>query len=206
MKKILAICGSLLLIMFLYAVIHSEYDNVTDKLEEKFMGVNTVKLPFEESEDFYFSSGAGAWGTEMTVFNGGHFKGNFHDTNMGETGDKYPNGTVYMCDFSGEFTEVKKIDKYSYSMKLGNIKPDKEPETEELKDNIRYIYAEPYGLEDGEEFILYLPETPTEGLSEEFLSWWPGRFKMGGAPETLSSYGILNKSTGQGFFSDMIEE
>lgn len=29
---------------------------------------------------------------------------------------------------------------------------------------------EPYGLEKGEKFILYMPETPIEQLSEEFLN------------------------------------
>lgn len=45
---------------------------------------------------FAFSSGAGAWGTVLTVLEDGSFEGNYHDTNMGDTGEEYPNGSVIM--------------------------------------------------------------------------------------------------------------
>ena len=60
----------------------------------------------------------------------------------------------------------------------------------------------PYGMEDGETFVLYLPDTPTDGLDEDFLSWWPGCYAPEGAPETLETYGLLNAKMGYGFFSD----
>lgn len=62
--------------------------------------------------------------------------------------------------------------------------------------------AAPYGMEDGETFVLYLPDTPTDGLDEDFLSWWPGCYAPEGAPETLETYGLLNAKMGYGFFSD----
>jgi len=201
MKKVLIICFTLIAVMVLYAVIHSEYNDIINYFEEKIMGVNDVLLPFEDSQEFIFSSGAGGWATVMTVYNGGHFKGEFHDSNMGEMGNEYPRGTVYLCNFKGVFTDIKKIDENTYSMKLGEVDLNKQPNTREIKDKILYIYAQPYGLEEGEEFILYTPDTPLKELSEEFLSWWPGRYEINNKPETLSAYGILNKDTQQGFFS-----
>ena len=56
-------------------------------------------LPFEEPVELVFSSGAGAWGTVLELAPDGAFTGSFHDTNMGETGEGYPNGTVYLCSF-----------------------------------------------------------------------------------------------------------
>jgi hypothetical protein len=55
-------------------------------------------------------------------------------------------------------------------------------------------------MEDGDEFILYLPDTPIDGLDEGFLSWWPGRYALEGQPETLEMYGLYNVKMGYGFF------
>ena len=64
---------------------------------------------------FAFSSGAGAWGTILTIQEDGSFEGNYHDANMGDIGEGYPNGSVYICEFSGKFTEPKKENNFTYS-------------------------------------------------------------------------------------------
>ena len=51
--------------------------------------------------DLEFSSGAGAWGTGLTLAADGSFSGEYHDSDMGDSGDDYPDGTVYLCNFPG---------------------------------------------------------------------------------------------------------
>ena len=125
-----------------------------------------------------------------------------HDSDMGAIGEDYPNGTVYLCHFSGRFSDIEKVDEYSYSMTLSELNCDDEGGEEWIEDGICYVPAAPYGMEDGETFVLYLPDTPTDGLDEDFLSWWPGCYAPEGAPETLERYGLLNAQMGYGFFSD----
>ena len=63
---------------------------------------------------------------------------------------------------------------------------------------------EPYGLENGENFTLYMPETPIEQLSEDFLIWWPSWYyseEETVRPEKLSCYGMCNEAMQYGFFS-----
>ena len=62
----------------------------------------TVDL-FAQIKDrvFTFSSGVGGWSTELNVGENGAFTGNFHDSEMGETGEGYPNGSMYGCLFHG---------------------------------------------------------------------------------------------------------
>lgn len=201
MKKPLIICISIVLIFFLYAFINDNIGEFTDKLEDSISGENDVKLPFENSLEFVFSSGAGGWSTIVTLYNGGHFKGYFHDSEMGITDDKYPNGTIYECEFSGYFTDIEKKDEFSYKMKIGELKTEKETGKEEIKDKVRHVYSDPYGFSGGEEFIFYLPETPIKDLSEDFLNWWPYCFKINEKPNTLSVYGIMNNETADGFFT-----
>lgn len=97
---------------------------------------------------------------------------------------------------------IEKVDEYSYSMTLSELNCDDEGGEEWIEDGICYVPAAPYGMEDGETFVLYLPDTPTDGLDEDFLSWWPGCYAPEGAPETLERYGLLNAKMGYGFFSD----
>lgn len=148
-----------------------------------------------------FSSGAGGWATNITIKEDGSFVGRYSDSEMGSTGEDY-DGTVYICEFSGIFRILKKINKYSYSLHLVEIITDRETDTEWVEDRVKYIYSTPFGLEKGTEFILYTPETPVSVLPEQLLSWWPHRFtNETERPETLSCYGLHNVKNNYGFFS-----
>lgn len=149
--------------------------------------------------DLEFSSGAGAWGTDLTLAADGSFSGEYHDSDMGDSGDDYPDGTVYLCNFSGKFTEIKQLDDHSYSLTLEELSSDYEQGKEWVEDGVRYVSSEPYGVEQGKDFILYLPDTPTDGLNEEFLSWWPGQYQEDQS-DTLDFYGLYNVDMGYGFF------
>ena len=119
---------------------------------------------------------------------------------MGVDGEDHPNGTIYICDFSGRFSELEKVDKYSYSLTLAEISSDYEVEKEWIEDGVRYVSSAPYGMEEGDEFILYLPDTPIDGLDEEFLSWWQCWVMYGEQTGTLEMYGLYNIKMGYGFF------
>ncbi|MCM1216453.1 MAG: M56 family metallopeptidase [Lachnospiraceae bacterium] len=155
--------------------------------------------------EFLFASGAGAWGTTLTLYPDGRFEGVYED---GEAiaAPEYPRGTSYICRFSGRFSEMTRISDYAYSMQLEELNCETEKEKEWIEDEIRYIGSEAFGVEGGEEFILYLPYTPPEGLDEEFLSWWPDNYLWrDGSVTRLSAYGLHNVNTGAGFFTSWLE-
>ena len=58
---------------------------------------------------FYFSSGVGGWATELKVYADGTFEGHYYDSDMGDTGDDYPNGTQYDCRFKGKFSTPEQV-------------------------------------------------------------------------------------------------
>ena len=89
-------------------------------------------------------------------------------------------------------------------MELEELTTQKTKAGEWIEDGYRYIAADPYGMEEGKEFLFYTPETELEGLSKEFLSWWPGWYyanALGKDPVTLSGYGLYNREMGYGFFT-----
>ena len=148
---------------------------------------------------FYFQSGAGAWDTHLMIEADGSFAGNYHDSEMGVVGEGYPNGTMYFCDFTGKFTEPEKVDDYTYVFRLADLNLAETPEEQEIIDQTLYQYCESYGLEDAEDFYLYLPGKPLDGLPEEFLSW-VGYYDLSQTDDTaLKFYGLYNENAQQGF-------
>ena len=169
----------------------------------------TITLPLpEDNAEFSFLSGAGGWRTVLTLNRDGTFVGWYHDSEMGEIGEGYSHGSVYTCTFSGKFGNIEKINDFSCKMTLEEIKMEKSPGEEWVEDEIRYVATEPFGLNDPinnqscTDYILFLPDTPTDQVPEEFLSWWPYRFSQDtDVKTTLSCYGILNVTSNYGFFT-----
>lgn len=148
--------------------------------------------------DFVFSSGAGAWSTELTLESDGSFTGYYHDSNMGDTGVGYEDGTVYICNFTGKFTTPEQINEYTYTMRLADIQIEGTPGEEYLDNDQRFIYSEPYGFDNAEEFFIYLPGAPISELPEGFTGWL--RSSMNPDEEDiLPCYGIYNAGGEEGF-------
>ena len=118
---------------------------------------STLPIP-EEGVHFTFSSGAGAWSTDLTLFSDGTFSGKFHDRDMDIT---------YLCQFQGAFSMLTPLDSRTWSLTLTDLEVTTgRPEgTEWTEGGIRYVAAAPYGLDGGNEFCLYLPGTPAENIS-----------------------------------------
>ena len=154
---------------------------------------------------FYFLSGAGAWSTELVVSPDGSFTGYYHDTDMGDSGIGYPNGTRYECDFSGTFALAEQRDEFTYILRLTSLALKEEPGTERVADGLKLISAEAYGISGGDEFMLYSPGSQSAGLPEEFLEWVRMANAWEEPPETLPFWGLYNLREQAGFFTDISE-
>ena len=154
---------------------------------------------------FYFLSGAGAWSTELVFSSDGSFTGYYHDTDRGDSGEGYPNGTRYECDFSGTFALVEQWDEFTYILRLTSLALKEEPGTERVADGLKLISAEAYGISGGDEFMLYSPGSRSAGLPEEFLEWVRMASAWEEPPETLPFWGLYNLGEQAGFFTDISE-
>lgn len=158
-----------------------------------------------EDSKFFFSSGAGGWGTELSLNRDGTFSGKYVDSDFGDIGDEYPKGTVYKCEFTGEFDKIRKTGDNEYTLNLKSIKYKNKPDTSEIKDDKRYKYTTPYGLEEGKEYKLYTPGKTTDDLSDGLLGWLtyaPGSTGTGEPPEKLSVYVLHNVKMNYGFYQE----
>ena len=155
--------------------------------------------------EFWFSSGAGGWSTTLTLQPDGTFWGEYHDSDMGDTGENYPNGVQYRCDFYGKFTEPVQVNAYTYEFQIENIRYNRNPGEEEIIGGRKYIYSEPYGLDKAKKMNLYVPEAPTKELPKEYLDW----VNLGSDDtqrNTLGYYGLYNVAMKEGFSSMQISQ
>ena len=150
--------------------------------------------------EFMFCSGAGGWSTTLTVAEDGAFTGLYQDSDMGVADpEKCPNGTQYLCAFSGAFTQPEKVSDHVYTMELKMLEHPADG-TEEYADGIRYIYSGPYGLEAAGELLVYLPDTPVEELPEMVIQAARGPYDWKATPEgTLGLYVLYNVNEELGF-------
>ncbi len=139
--------------------------------------------------EFWFGSGAGAWRTVLYVHEDGTFEGEYLDSNMGSK-------EQYLCEFTGKFTEPVRVNDYTWSVKTSELKFGREPGTTEVRDGWTYHYEEPYGLNDAEELLFYLPGAPVSDLPGKFMEW-----ARGNGSALLPFYGLYNVNGRQGFSS-----
>jgi hypothetical protein len=166
-------------------------------------GVSEDNLFEALADQFSFASGAGGWSTELMINDDGSFTGDYHDSDMGDMGDDYPNGTIYVSKFSGRFGDVKKVNDTTYSMRLQEISLENEVGEEWIEDDVRYVASEPYGLENADEIMVYLEGTPTADLPEEFLNWIAMPRAWGeNIPDVLPCQGLYNVAAQEGFFGE----
>ena len=126
-------------------------------------------LPNEvDSRYFEYTRGMGHWFTELTLQADGTFDGVYKDF-----GD-----VRYISTFHGKFSDIRKINDYTYSMRLESLDMEQEPGARWTEDEGQYVAVEPEGLTNCEEFILYTPDAPIEELPEELSGYYGWRLNV----------------------------
>lgn len=183
MKRAMALVLSLVLFLS-SAVTFAEGDNLTF---EQMTGL-----------EWSFCSGVGAWSTEIQILADGSFSGLFHDGEHGEVGDGYPDGTIYVCTFSGRMTLPEPVDEYSWRVHVDELTVDEEAGQETIADGVRFVTSDPYGISEGDDMLLYRPGTPVEALSED-MQMWAHLFDLEERPSELETWFLSSEKNDSGF-------
>ena len=158
-----------------------------------------IELPDNLPEQFIFSSGAGGWDDVIQLYPNGEFAGEFHDSDMGVCAPEYPNGTLYLCEYRGKFSDIQKLSDYEYSLFLSDIETQGTEGEQRIEDGTLIETTEPYGLQDGKQFTLYLPGISSAlipGDMKEWYRWLHGKDMSG----YLENFALYNNSTGYVFW------
>ncbi len=155
---------------------------------------------FEQIADmpFYYSSGVGGWAVELIIDKDGSFTGNYHDSEMGDMGDDYPNGTVYECIYHGTFSVDSQTSDKSWTLKVDKLETEDKEGEERIEDEIRYVASKPVGLQEGDTVDLFCPGYPVADLPEDYL-FWAHLNVYDPEPVELPFYGIYDEAEESGF-------
>lgn len=148
----------------------TEYDLIND---EWFPSAQDIIDAAKRAIDYNGNSDSVIWSNMPTEFrcitvNGtafwkidlgenGHFNATFSTSNFGEWESDYPQGTCYITKISGQFSEIEKIDAYSFRMVADSIETTAQAGEVYIEDGIRYIVEEKSVIDNGDVFYLYLP-------------------------------------------------
>ena len=148
--------------------------------------------------EWSFSSGVGGWSADMRILPDGTFSGEYHDSEMGETAEAYPDGTVYLCSFTGQMHLVEKVDENTWKVAVDSLETDGQPGEESIEDGIRYVISEPYGISAGDTMLLFAPGTPASAMTEDML-FWAHAAEAEPASDTLENYFLYSEKNSSGF-------
>ena len=152
-----------------------------------------------------FSSGVGGWSTEMQISEDGSFNAQYHDSEMGETGENYPNGSVYTCEFSGQMSILDQVDEHSWKVHVDKVAADEATGKETFEDGVRYVTSDStYGIVDGDDMVLYLPGTPVDALTEDMKMW--AHLLGDDAPAELENWFLYSAKNETGFVGYAAED
>ncbi len=163
-------------------IVDGDDENTVDEviIKTDFSDITTVILNKDEEDknlatlpgEYVFSSGVSAWSTELNINEDFTFSGMYYDSELGLTGEKNPNGTVIICEFTGTFSIPEKIDDYTYKLTVKSISLKHEDGYVYYDNGIEYeCVGEPYGFDGCKEFYLYIKGRQANDLSEDFLGW-----------------------------------
>ena len=146
--------------------------------------------------EWIFCSGVGGWSTDLQIRADGSFIGDFHDSEMGETGAGYPDGTVYICSFSGRMSLAEQVDGSTWKMRIDQLVTDQTEET--ISDGVRYVPSSPYGISEGDEMLLYAPGTSVGIFTDDMLLWTHVQ-ELEIVPDRLPDWFLCSEKNDSGF-------
>ena len=158
-----------------------------------------------EGMEWTFSSGAGGWSTDLRIQPDGTFSGTFHDSEMGETADEYPDGTVYYCEFSGKFSAADQGNGNTWILHVDELKQKDETDQETIEDGIRFVATSSYGIELGDDLTLYQPGTPLEELTESMRFWAHAFGTEAQNTNALQKWFMYSEKQDAGFVGDLTD-
>ncbi len=97
---------------------------------------------------------------DFVIREDGSFDSLITSPDWGAQGTDYPQGTCYVTEIVGEFTNLERLNKTTYRMAVDRFEaPSQQGETY-IIDGTRYIVETEKAIDTGDVFYLYLPGTP----------------------------------------------
>ena len=173
----------------------------------------TARLPEEESrpapelfallgDTFYLNDADGLNHTELHIAEDGSFYGSYQGRELDLLGEDFDE-IAYYSEFEGRFTNPKRINAYTYTIELQEIRYLDETEefiiTDELGRRILNVSSTAFGLDGAWVFTIYRPGAPYYRLPGSFTAWYLNSVAVDNYPLELPTWGLWNSTDGSAF-------
>ena len=204
-RKAMNVCAIMILVFCLTGCKNQQKSTSEEPTEASVTvpQVETTEIPLQSVEtthtDFAYSDltdydfvGLYARGyTEIHISPDGSFRG-FCDLGgeaSQEIYQEFPGGVRDYCDFTGHLTNFTQENEYKITTAIENLQLGHEPGTEEIRDDVKYIYSAGQGMKAGDRIEIFLPGAPVSMLPDEMMGDLSGF-------ENLPGYALFNPNTG----------
>ena len=123
------------------------------------VGKETLSQLFSSLPLHHFEAYTNEMGLSLTMEEGGSFTGT--DVSNG-------NPQTQICEFTGQIANLRKVNDLQYVFSVENLSyPD--PDQITKQNGTQFVTAKPFGMEEEDEFLLYLPGYPITNLPSLIL-------------------------------------
>lgn len=156
-----------------------------------------------EGKTFTYAGPDGSWKTVFQMGRNGTFTGSYKSKDKRLKGKKYSKGTVYTSEFSGQFSVIGKASDLSYTVRLDELVLSSKTGEETIQKKTRYVTTNAYGLNESDEFTMYMPGFRSSQLPDAFQSIVSTTKQMPGKlPSEINFCGLYSAAGQSGFVSD----
>ncbi len=144
-----------------------------------------------------------SWKTVFQMGRNGTFTGTYKSKDKRLKGKKYSKGTVYTSEFSGKFSITGKENDLCYMVRLDELLLSNKPGEETIRKKTRYVTTNAYGLNESDEFTMYMPGFKSSQLPDDFKSIVSTTRQLSGKlPSEINFCGLYNAEAKSGFTSE----
>lgn len=155
------------------------------------------------ADTFLMSSGAGGWGSFMTVNSDGSFDYNYHDSDF---------DMFYICHAQGQLGNVVMIDEYTYKVEILEMTFEYEVDSEwTVTDTdgseINYTASDSYGLHQGDILTYFARDIDAAALPDGYTFWYcaPRALDQDNIPDPFPLAGYYNAVEEAAYIEDDYE-
>lgn len=174
-----------------------EKESLKEKIQKAFDSEIVEKLP-NLPQKLVYTSDDDTWACNLSINQDGTFGIFYTKVDFKNVGPDYPKGTKYIAAYYGEFENIKRINKFEYSMEVKQLKEMDTPMVY-IQDGIRILKTKPVGFSISDKLYYYLPGKLKSMLPEKYIDSGKMYWKDN-AENKLWGCGLYNKLEEAGFY------
>lgn len=178
------------------ATTESQEETMADPDGQESVEVPEFTFADLSTKEFQFSTGAGGWSEELRIEKDGYFTGKLQDYLFIDNGGS---DKLRINSYSGHFTNLTKIDDYTYRITLADISYKGTSGSEVEVRGVPYVYADSNFLVDTTNtFAIYLPGKPLNEIPEAIFRWMD---YLNESDSELTTLAIVNETYQNAMYS-----